>query len=293
MTSEEPALMSIGMFSRASSISVKALRNYHQSGLLIPASVDPATGYRTYHPGQLADAGIIGKLRAVEVPLAEIAEIMNARDPDLTAKVLAAHRVRLETRLDAIQSAVTALMVDETVPRTFTPPYLTEVGDQTILTFTGTVDPADFAPFLDRAYATIGRAVTSGGVTVTGPSGAVYPPEFDDMATVTAFVPVAATTTAVSDPAVRLATLPGRRVAVATHIGPYTTIDDTYLRLGRWVAYQAAHLGEGVRERYTVSYNTEDDPHRFVTEIHWPVAGLPMPLVDDNRTNHDRTEIQP
>ncbi|MFV0523050.1 MAG: MerR family transcriptional regulator [Acidimicrobiales bacterium] len=277
MTTDDAVLMSIGMFSRASSISVKALRNYHESGLLVPASVDPVTGYRAYHPGQLADAGVIGKLRAVEVPLAEIAEIMTARDPGRTAQVLDAHRTRLEARLDTIQDAVAALMDLGAAPRTFTPPYLTEVGDDTVLTITDLVDAADFAPFLDRAYATLARAVADDRITVTGPAGAVYPPEFDEVAMVTAFLPVAATTTAASDPAVRLTTLPGRQVAVATHTGPYATIDDTYLRLGRWVAYEALHLGEGVREHYLVSYDAVDDPDRFVTEIRWPVAAAARP----------------
>lgn len=51
--------MSIGAFSRASFLSVKALRAYHEAGLLVPARVDPSTGYRTYHATQLTDAAVI------------------------------------------------------------------------------------------------------------------------------------------------------------------------------------------------------------------------------------------
>jgi DNA-binding transcriptional MerR regulator len=40
-------LLPIGLFSRASLLSVKALRAYHEAGILVPARVDPATGYRT------------------------------------------------------------------------------------------------------------------------------------------------------------------------------------------------------------------------------------------------------
>lgn len=40
---DEPFLR-IGPFSTASSLSVKALRAYHESGLLLPAVVDPSTG---------------------------------------------------------------------------------------------------------------------------------------------------------------------------------------------------------------------------------------------------------
>ena len=44
--------MSIGTFSRASSISIKALRAYHAQGILEPAVVDEETGFRSYHVGQ-------------------------------------------------------------------------------------------------------------------------------------------------------------------------------------------------------------------------------------------------
>jgi hypothetical protein len=50
------ALLRIGDFSRASSLSVKALRAYHEAGLLVPADVDPRSGYRSYSVAQLTDA---------------------------------------------------------------------------------------------------------------------------------------------------------------------------------------------------------------------------------------------
>jgi DNA-binding transcriptional MerR regulator len=41
-------LMSIGMFSFHSGLSIPALRHYDEVGLLPPAFVDPQTGYRRY-----------------------------------------------------------------------------------------------------------------------------------------------------------------------------------------------------------------------------------------------------
>jgi DNA-binding transcriptional MerR regulator len=37
--------LAIGDFSRMTHLSVKALRHYHDVGLLVPAEVDPASGY--------------------------------------------------------------------------------------------------------------------------------------------------------------------------------------------------------------------------------------------------------
>jgi DNA-binding transcriptional MerR regulator len=39
-----PGYLSIGDFSRATHMTVKTLRHYHQIGLLEPAEVDPYTG---------------------------------------------------------------------------------------------------------------------------------------------------------------------------------------------------------------------------------------------------------
>ena len=44
--------LTIGDFSRATHLSVKTLRYYHQTGLLAPAGVDAETGYRRYAPGR-------------------------------------------------------------------------------------------------------------------------------------------------------------------------------------------------------------------------------------------------
>ena len=65
--SPEP-LLSIGMFARACLLSVKALRNYHEAGILVPARVDPSTGYRSYHVGQLTDAAVLRRLRDLDLP---------------------------------------------------------------------------------------------------------------------------------------------------------------------------------------------------------------------------------
>lgn len=64
--------MPIGEFSARSGMSAKRLRTYATEGLLAPAAVDPASGYRYYSPGQLSDARVIDALRQAGVPLADI-----------------------------------------------------------------------------------------------------------------------------------------------------------------------------------------------------------------------------
>ena len=47
-------MFSIGEFARHGRVSVRMLRHYDAIGLLRPATVDAATGYRFYQAGQLA-----------------------------------------------------------------------------------------------------------------------------------------------------------------------------------------------------------------------------------------------
>ncbi|MFC0674866.1 MerR family transcriptional regulator [Brachybacterium hainanense] len=65
-------LLSIGRLAEAGGLSAKALRMYDESGLLVPARVDPFTGYRAYHPDQIARARRIAALRGIGMGLARI-----------------------------------------------------------------------------------------------------------------------------------------------------------------------------------------------------------------------------
>ena len=44
-------------------LSVKALRHYHEVGLLDPERMNPPTGYRFYDPSQVAITQVIRRLR--------------------------------------------------------------------------------------------------------------------------------------------------------------------------------------------------------------------------------------
>lgn len=75
---ERDRLLSIGAFAHRSRLSVKALRLYERSGLLRPADVNPATGYRRYRESQLLRARLIVMMRRAGIPLAQVAGIIAA-----------------------------------------------------------------------------------------------------------------------------------------------------------------------------------------------------------------------
>lgn len=73
--------LTIGELARRSRLSLKALRLYDELRLLPPHEVDPVTGYRYYRPDQAERARLIGLLRQLDMPLAEIAVVLERRDP--------------------------------------------------------------------------------------------------------------------------------------------------------------------------------------------------------------------
>ncbi|HEY7011624.1 MAG TPA: protein phosphatase 2C domain-containing protein [Streptosporangiaceae bacterium] len=99
-------LLAIGEFSARSGLSAKMLRSYAAAGLLVPAAVDPWSGYRYYAPSQLAEARLILLLRQASVPLSEIAAFMQDPDPeqlrrwreDLDLEIASRHRALGEAR---------------------------------------------------------------------------------------------------------------------------------------------------------------------------------------------------
>ncbi len=279
--------MSIGAFSRASFLSVKALRAYHEAGLFVPARVDPETGYRIYHSSQLVDAAVIHRLRSLDLPLRQIREILDARDPAVTSKILDEHRRSKESELDAITRIVSQLQADVDVPEAHTPVHERDEPHQHTLAFSGTAGLDEFSTFLGHAYATLGEVLVSSLAVPSGAGGALYANELadDGPEDIEAYIPIQSTVT-VDHPRVVLGELPAERVAVLVHHGPYETIGDTYRRLGAWVAHHAEPAGTRVREIYTVSVTDTDDPDQFRTEICWPIASPFTPTTNTHTDTH-------
>ncbi|MBN0044940.1 MerR family transcriptional regulator [Streptomyces actuosus] len=93
-------LLTIGAFAARARLSAKALRVYDRLGLLAPARVDPASGYRYYRVGQIERARTIALLRQLDMPLAVVAEVLAADGPE-GAERLTAYWADTEARFAA------------------------------------------------------------------------------------------------------------------------------------------------------------------------------------------------
>jgi DNA-binding transcriptional MerR regulator len=273
----EPPLLRIGAFSRASSLSIKALRAYHEAGLLVPEEVDPQSGYRSYSLAQLTDAAVIRQLRDLDLPLEAVRAVLDARDPDATGKVLAEHEAVLRDRLASTQRAIDALYVAIESPSVHTPVHRRREPAQTVLAISATIPEPEFLAFFLRAGGLLLDAVIGSGAVAAGPYGACYPPMVDDdHQEIEVFVPVAhapLVPAALRAEGVRVSELPATEVAVVVHNGPYEGLTDTYRNLGAWVAVNAEAAELPVRELYVIGPADTDDPERFRTDVLWPVVG--------------------
>jgi DNA-binding transcriptional MerR regulator len=271
-------LLPIGMFSRASSLSIKTLRAYHESGILVPARVDPQTGYRSYRVDQLTDAAIVQRLRALDLPLERVKEVLDARDPDTTRRVLAAHHRDMQLRLEDTERIVAELQ-SAVAPTTHTPVHVrTEAATQSVR-IRGLVEPDEFAEWLGWAFGELTAFLDRVGVAPSGAPGGLYAAELadDGPEAAEAFVPVAdSLVVPAAEHTVTLGEVPGARVAVLVHTGSYDTIGDTYRSLGAWVARHAEHAGERVREWYVIGPIDTDEPTEFRTEISWPLRSATL-----------------
>jgi DNA-binding transcriptional MerR regulator len=105
-------LMPIGAFAQRTGLTPSALRFYADSGLLPPAEVDPASGYRYYAAGQVARATVLRRLRELAMPLADVGAALDAGADEATrildghvAQVLA-HAADVQRRAAALRPAL-------------------------------------------------------------------------------------------------------------------------------------------------------------------------------------------
>ncbi|MET1004948.1 MAG: helix-turn-helix domain-containing protein, partial [Propionibacteriaceae bacterium] len=102
-------VVTIGEFARLTHLSVKALRHYHDVGLLEPSDVDPTTGYRRYAVDQVGTAQLIRRLRELEMPIPSVLAVVSATDEPSRDAAIRDHLERMERELDRTRAVVGSL----------------------------------------------------------------------------------------------------------------------------------------------------------------------------------------
>lgn len=270
------ALVSIGEFSRLTHLSVKALRHYHDVGVLIPAEVDRQTGYRRYSIAQLTNAHLVRRLRELDVPLDAVREVIAsgaARRDD----VIITHLAKMEHELARTREVV------ESLRRLLDAPL--RPFDVEICTFEAVpalavpaeVALADIGNWCEATFGHIASTLAQAGITPTSAFGALYTKAtFEDgVGQVTAFAPIGADADEWRRVEARglevLTEIAGGTYATAIHRGPYGDLDRTYGALGAYVADHLRSATAPIREHYLIGPDEVDNTDDLQTMVLWPI----------------------
>jgi DNA-binding transcriptional MerR regulator len=263
--------LSIGDFSRMTHLSVKALRHYHEWGLLAPASVDERTGYRFYGQEQVAAAQVIRRFRELGLPIDTVKAVLAAPDVDTRNALLARHLERMELELSRTRDAVASLRaLLEGTPAAVAISYRS-IPQQTVAAVAERVELPVLGAWISASFDALSAALEQHGVAAAGPRGGVYPTALftDEVADVVVFIPVVQPLPATGE--IRTITLPEVEVAVALHRGPLREADRTYAPLGTYVTERALGIDGPIREYYLTTADEVADEQELLSEICWPI----------------------
>jgi DNA-binding transcriptional MerR regulator len=266
----EPTL-TIGDFSRATHLSVKMLRHYHDIGLLEPAVVDPGTGYRRYGTRQIATAQVIRRFRDLDMPLEEIHAVLSAPDSRTRSQLISGHLARLEASLARTQDAVATLrdLLEH-------PPSTAAVRHRhahaiPAAAISEVVDRADALTWYQGALGELHATLAAQGIAAGSPGGGIYHTELftEERGQATIFLPCQTPLRPMGR--VAMLDVPAAELATIIHQGPHTGIDLAYGTLADYVTRHALAVDGPIREYYLTGPTDTSDQAAWRTEIGWPI----------------------
>ncbi|MFC1417918.1 MerR family transcriptional regulator [Streptacidiphilus cavernicola] len=281
-------MFTIGDFARHGRVSVRMLRHYDAIGLLRPAQVDRASGYRLYRAAQLARLNRIVALKGLGFTLQQVRTIL---DEDVGAEQLrgmlrlrraeleaamaeaASGLLQVEARLRSIESEG-RMPLDDVIVRPLPAVRLAELSG-TATSF----DPGRIGPLIDALSAELRLRLADAGVTPTGPRTVWFetPGEEEDedqdgfgIAVHVGFPVPAGDGGGGSSDGFQVVTLPAvERAAVIVHHGLAHSFLSTSQLMVRWVE---AHGYRFVGHAREITLDESDGPESWVAELQAPIV---------------------
>ncbi|GHH40464.1 MerR family transcriptional regulator [Streptomyces candidus] len=268
-------MFTIGDFARLGRVSVRMLRHYDATGLLHPARVDPATGYRHYTAAQLARLNRVIALKDLGFTLSQVREILDEkvtveelramlrlRQAELEAAMTAAadRLTQVEARLRSIESEG-HMPTNDVVVKSLPSIRIAELRG--LATGFDNV-AAVIQPLYEELFALLGEA----GITPSGPGVTYYEDVPGSGILVHAGVQVAVPVR--DDGRLRVVDLPPvESAATIVHRGPMAAVLTPVQTLGRWID---AHGHRSAGHPREVNLECPADQNDWVTELQAPIA---------------------
>ncbi|MBE1493113.1 DNA-binding transcriptional MerR regulator [Amycolatopsis lexingtonensis] len=263
-------VFSIGDFARHGRVSVRMLRHYDALGLLRPARVDPATGYRSYTAGQLARLNRIVALKDLGFTLEQVATLLaDEVTADQVRGMLKLRRAELEASL--AEGAARLARVEARL-RTIDAPdvVVKQLPAMRVVELTGTAAgfaPESIGPVVRPLCAELGRRLATADVTPAGRLTCYYEQRAEDEVVVHAAIPASIGTGDLNG--LTVADLPATRAATLVHRGAIDGVLPSWQAVVRWTAEHGFASAGAQRELYL---DCPEDPAGWVTELQEPIG---------------------
>jgi DNA-binding transcriptional MerR regulator/effector-binding domain-containing protein len=268
-------MFTIGEFSRVSGLTVKALRFYHEEGILVPSFVDPETAYRYYHDSQIEAARAIAFLRGLDFSVAEIKELLESGGSEKHfLDALERHKTALAEKAKQIKKTLKSLeqfIAQERQATAMTQPTY-EIQEKVLDPIVvGGIRMQGRYSECGKGFAILGRSL---GRQICGaPFLLHYDAEFhEDDAHFEACMPVRQRKDVQG---IDVRTLPGGKCITLVHKGPYDQLGHSYAKLLKYVKERGYSVIMPTREVYLKGPGMifRGNPQKYVTEIQMLVHG--------------------
>lgn len=263
--------MLIGDFARLGQVSVRMLRHYDALGLLRPAHVDQWSGYRSYDPGQLPalnrivalrELGFslaqIGELHAADLPLEELRGMLRLRRAQVEDEVRAAG-----IRLAAVESRLRMIEKENAVP---IDPVTKTLPALRLAALTARIPREELGQHIGPMFRRVEAALAPQGAPLAT-AIATYDDTGEGMDVVVGY---ALEGDAGVPRELTLVELPEKTGVCAVHLGPMTTIGESWQELYRSVV-DSGHRPDGPCREHYIRAESPDQAD-WVTELQQPIA---------------------
>jgi DNA-binding transcriptional MerR regulator len=275
-------MFNIGSFARMGNVSVRSLRHYHEIGLLLPAVIDAATGYRRYCATQLSALNRIVALRGLGFSLDQIGAFLSPVTIDELRGMLVLRRAQIELalgaeqdRLHEIEARLALIEQEDDMPHeTFVIRALPAVRVASRGHHIAGFGPDNVEPAVTSTLMPLYEDLVAAGIKVVGAPFIFYDGSTDD-ATFAAHIAFPVGDAVVNVPDVDIVEFPAV-AAAATVLLPApgeTDHHDMYSEISEWVTqfgYEPAGPGRDVFLNVEPPETNED----LVMEIQLPLRRI-------------------
>lgn len=259
----------IGEFSELSKTTIKTLRYYEKEELLIPAFVDPETGYRFYETNQLPELAKIISLRQMGLSINNIKSILKG---DNLEQILKSRKQELETEISLYTSQLLQInnllegkdMKHEVVLKEL-PSYIVYYKEGVIKDF------SEIVKFILQS---------AGECKSTNPNIKCVEPDYcyvsyldGEYKETNMKIRYAQAVTEMGTPneTIKFEKLNPIKAACIYHKGAYDNLRESYSYLINWVEENGYEIAEPIRERYIDGMWNKSSEEEWLTEIQIPI----------------------